>query len=153
MVGHNPCYHKQIFPQIYTQLKAYPVKFTNSSKIHHNLENLSWYSLDKFVKYSLPIMLHQLYELRQFVWSPYCHDLWYFVSHTMLYVIKCHKMPFYDKWMRIECHNLWQYGYQKKSLNPYNWLMMLNPLVLACCSKKCFCSTLMKPICFGYRSN
>ena len=29
------------FPQIYTQLKAYPVKLTNSFQIHHNLEDFT----------------------------------------------------------------------------------------------------------------
>ena len=45
----------------------------------------------------------------------------------MIYVIKCHKMPFYDiLWhlpCDIKCHKVWQYGYQINWHDQTNWYM------------------------------
>ena len=45
----------------------------------------------------------------------------------MAFVIKCHKMAFYGiLWQMpyaINCHKVWQYGYQKNRVDQTNWLL------------------------------
>ena len=42
------------------------------------------------------------------------------ISYQMAYVMKCHKIPFYDMPSDIKCHQLCQYGYQKKHFGQTN---------------------------------
>ena len=99
-----------------------------SLKIQRNSlkENLAFQFLGIFArKVSCPTILDSIYQFvwsSRFIWYPYCHILWHFMSYG-----KCHKMSWnvilwhlpYD----IKFHKVWQYGYQMNQFDKTNWYM------------------------------